>query len=372
MCLSKVSTRDDGGRLVVDSNLEASGTPVHKLDGPLGLDGGDGSVDILGDHVTPVQKAAGHVLAVAGVALHHLVGGLKASVGDFSYGHLLVVSLLGGDDGGVGNQGEVDPGVGHQIGLELSEIHVEGSIKSQRGGDGGDNLANKTIQIGVRGPLDVEVPSADVINGLVVNHEGAVRVLQGCVGGQDRIVGLDHGSGHLRSRVDCELQLGLLAVVHRETLHQQGGKSRAGASSEGMEEKESLETSALVSKLTNTVQDKIDNLLSDGVVASGVIVGGVLLAVDELLRMIELFVSSHSGFIDDSRLKINKDSPGHVLAGPSLGKEGLEGVIAEGLVAGHAAIRLDAVLEAVELPAGVTDLTTSLADVDGDTLTHAD
>jgi hypothetical protein len=197
-------------------------------------------------------------------------------------------------------------------------------------------------------------------------------VLQGGVSGQDRVVGLDHGSGHLRSRVDGELQLGLLAIIHRETLHQQGRKSRAGASSEGMEEKESLKTGALVSKLTDTVQDKIDNLLSDGVVAPGIVVSGVLLAVDKLLRVVELLVSSHSGFIDDSRLKINKHSPGHVLARPSLGKEGLEGVIAKGLVAGHAAIRLDAVLKAVELPAGVTDLATSLANMDGDTLTHVD
>ena len=36
---------------------------------------------------------------------------------------------------------------------------------------------------------------------------------------------------------------------------------------------------------------------------------------------------------------------------------------------GHA-LRLDAVLEAVELPARVTGLDTGLADVDGDNLTH--
>jgi hypothetical protein len=36
----------------------------------------------------------------------------------------------------------------------------------------------------------------------------------------------------------------------------------------------------------------------------------------------------------------------------------------------HLTIGLDAVLEAVELPAGVADLDTGLADVDGDYLTH--
>ena len=39
------------------------------------------------------------------------------------------------------------------------------------------------------------------------------------------------------------------------------------------------------------------------------------------------------------------------------------------LVRGHLAVRLDAMLEAVKLPAGVTNLATSLSDVDGDALT---
>jgi hypothetical protein len=32
--LRQVASRDDSGWLVVDANLEASGTPVHELDGP--------------------------------------------------------------------------------------------------------------------------------------------------------------------------------------------------------------------------------------------------------------------------------------------------------------------------------------------------
>merc|ERR1719414_2344710 len=190
--LGQVSSGHHSGRLIVNANLKASGAPVHKLDASLGLDGGDGSVDVLGDHVAPVEHAAGHVLAMTGVALHHLIGGLEAGVGDLRHTELLVVSLLGGDDGSVGDQGEVDPGIGHQVGLELSEIHVESSIKSQRSGDGGDNLANEPVKIGVRGSVDVKITATDVINGLVVNHEGAVGVLQGGVGGQDGVVGLDH------------------------------------------------------------------------------------------------------------------------------------------------------------------------------------
>ena len=91
--LGQVPARHHSRGLVVDADLEASGAPVHKLDTSLGLDGGNGSVDILGHHVSPVKHAAGHVLAVAGVAFHHRVDWLETSVGDLSNGELLVVGL---------------------------------------------------------------------------------------------------------------------------------------------------------------------------------------------------------------------------------------------------------------------------------------
>ena len=50
----------------------------------------------------------------------------------------------------------------------------------------------------------------------------------------------------------------------------------------------------------------------------------------------------------------------------SLGEEGVEGVVAgaDGLVGGHLAVGLDAMLEAIKFPARVPDLATGLTDVD--------
>ena len=44
-----------------------------------------GGVDVLGDNITTVHQAAGHVLAVTGIALHHHVRGLKYAVGDLFF-----------------------------------------------------------------------------------------------------------------------------------------------------------------------------------------------------------------------------------------------------------------------------------------------
>ena len=181
--LCEVASGDDGGGLVVDTTLKASGAPVHKLDGALGLDGGDRSVHILGDDVAAVHEAAGHVLAVAGVALGHHGGRLKGGVGDLCHGQLLVVRLLSRDDWRVGGEHEVDAGVGHQVGLELGNVHVEGTIETEGGGQGGDDLGDEAVQVGVGGTLDVEGAPADVVHSLVVKHDSDVRVLQQGVGG---------------------------------------------------------------------------------------------------------------------------------------------------------------------------------------------
>mmetsp|Transcript_18196 Transcript_18196/g.25015 ORF Transcript_18196/g.25015 Transcript_18196/m.25015 type:complete len:226 (-) Transcript_18196:711-1388(-) len=130
----KITTRHHGGRLVVNTALETSGAPVHKLNGSLGLDGGDSSVDILGDNITSVHHTARHVFAVARIALGHHVGRLEHRVGDLSHRELLVVGLLGRDHRGVRGKHKMDTRVGHQVGLELSHIHVEGTIETQGSG----------------------------------------------------------------------------------------------------------------------------------------------------------------------------------------------------------------------------------------------
>jgi hypothetical protein len=134
--LGQVATRHNARRLVVDAALEASRAPIHELDGAFGLDGGHSSIHILGDHITTVHEAAGHVLAMAWVALGHHGRWLEGTVGDLSHRELLVVGLLSRDDWSVRRKHEVDPRVGYQVGLELVNIHVQSTIEPQGGSKG--------------------------------------------------------------------------------------------------------------------------------------------------------------------------------------------------------------------------------------------
>ena len=372
--LGEVTTWDNSWWLVVDTALETGWAPVDELDGSLGLDGGDGGVDILGDDISSVHEAASHVLSVSGVALGHHGGGLEGGVGDLGDGELLVVGLLGGDDGSVGGKHEMDSGVGDQVGLELSDINVEGTVESEGGSERGDDLGNKSVEVGVSGSLNVEVSSADIVDGLVVEHDGDVGVLEEGVSGEDGVVGLNNGGGDLGGGVDGETELGLLSVINGKSLEEERSETGSGTSTNGVEDEETLESSALVSELTDSVEAEIDDLLSDGVVTSGEVVGGVLLSGDELLGVEELSVGSGTDLIDDGGLEIEEDGSGDVLAGTSLGEEGVESVVTttDGLIGGHLTVRLNSVLEAEELPAGVTDLDTGLSDVDRNDFSHDD
>jgi len=285
-----------------------------------------------------------------------------------------VVSLLGGDDWGVRGEHEMDTGVRDEVGLELSHINVKGTIESEGGSEGGDNLRDESVEVGVGGSLNIEVSSADIVDGLVVEHDGDIGVLEEGVSGEDGVVWLNNGGGDLRGWVDGETELGLLSVIDGKSLEEEGTKTGTGTTTDGVEDKESLETSALIGELSDSVEAEINNLLTDGVVTTGEVVGGILLTRDELLGVEELSVGAGTDLIDDGRLEIEEDSAGDVLASTSLGEEGVESVVAttDGLVGRHLTVRLDTVLEAEELPAGVTDLDTGLTDVDRNNFSHFD
>ena len=170
----------------------------------------------------------------------------------------------------------------------------------------------------------------------------------------------------MRGGVDGEAELGLLAVVDGESLEEEGTETGAGTTTNGVEDEEALETSALIGELADSVEAEVNNLLTNGVVTTGEVVGGILLTGDELLGVEELAVGTSSDLIDDGRLQVKKDAAGDVLAGTGFGEEGVEGIIATSncLVRWHLTIRLNTVLEAEELPAGVTNLDTGLTDVD--------
>ena len=221
----------------------------------------------------------------------------------------------------------MDSWVWHQVGLELSNIDVKGTVESEGGSQGGDNLGNESVQVGVGWSLNVEVSSADIVDSLVIKDDSDISVLKKRVSGQDGVVWLNNGGGDLWGWVDGEAELGLLTVVDGESLEEEGTETGTGTTTDGVEDKETLETSALIGKLSDSVKAEINNFLTNGVVTSGKVVGGIFLTRDELLWMEELSVGSSSNLIDNGWLEIEEDSSWDVLSSTSLGEEGVESIV---------------------------------------------
>jgi len=86
-------------------------------------------------------------------------------------------------------------------------------------------LCNEAVKVRICGTLAAEVTAAEVEDGLVVDHERTVRVLEGRVGRQDGVVRLDDRRRHAWCWVHGEFQFRFLGVLHAQAFHQQRGKS---------------------------------------------------------------------------------------------------------------------------------------------------
>merc|ERR1719183_3348491 len=227
-----------------------------------------------------------------------------------------------------------------------------GAIEAERRRQGRDHLRQQTVQVRVGRALNVQIASADIVEGFIVHLVRDVRVLEERVHAKYRIVRLHARRGDLRAAPDREGDLGLLAVVDGEALEEQAAKAGAGAAAAGIKDHEALQAGAVVRELAEAVEDEVNDLLTDGVMSTGEVVSSILLAADELLRVEQLAVGAGADLVDDRRLQVHEDAARDVLARTGLGEEGVERVITttDGLVARHLAVRLDPVLQAEELP----------------------
>jgi hypothetical protein len=240
--------------LVVDTDLETGWAPVNELNGSLGLDGGNSGVDVLWNDITSVHAGDGHVFTVSWVALGHSVCWFEDGIGDFSNGELFVIGFLSRDDWSIGVHDEMDTWVWDEIGLEFSDIDVKSTIESEGSSQTGDDLSDKSVKVGVGWSFDIEVSSADIVDSFVIKHERDIFVLEEGVGGKDGIVWLNDGVGDLWGWVDGETELGFLAVIDRKSFEEEGSETRSSTTSDGVEDEESLETCAVISELSDSVE----------------------------------------------------------------------------------------------------------------------
>ena len=83
-------------------------------------------------------------------------------------------------------------------------------------------MSNESVQVGIGGSLNIEVSSADIIDGFVIKHNGDISVLKEGVGSEHSVVGLNNCSGDLRRWIDGETKLGFLTIIDGKSFEEEG------------------------------------------------------------------------------------------------------------------------------------------------------
>ena len=107
-------------------------------------------------------------------------------------------------------------------------------------------------------------------------------------------------------------------------LHQERAESETSTASEGVEDQEILETSALIGQFTNAVQNEFNNFLSDGVMTMSLVFSDIFLISDLLFWMEQFALSSGADFINYTWFQVNKYSTGYMFSSFSCAEEGVE------------------------------------------------
>jgi len=92
------------------------------------------------------------------------------------------------------------------------------------------------------------------------------------------------------------------------------------------EKKEKNEEGWVRTKNTSdAVHDAVNLLFTNRVVTTGIVVGGIFLAVQQVFGMVEGTVFSGPDLVNGRRVKIEEDGSGNIFATASFGKEGVVG-----------------------------------------------
>lgn len=290
------------GRDVVDRGGDVVGDPldeevvvllVNALHAVIDIAGGDlASEDAGGSEVETTTRIAGahHVLVV------ELLGGELAD------GVLAVSTSVRSVERSIAGDEEVETREGNKVDGELSEVAVELTGVTEGAGDAGHGLGDEAVHVGVAGGLDAEGAVADVVEGLVIEDDDLIAVLEELVDGEGGVVGLNDGVGDLGGGEDGEGEDHAIGVLLLDLAEEKGTHTGTGTTTEGMGELEALELVAGLGLLSERVNDGLDELATLGVVASGPVVAGAGGGVNEVVGLEHLADGLVSDGVDGAGL----------------------------------------------------------------------
>lgn len=306
------------GRNRAESGLDVVGDPLNEVGRVLVLDVAHLVLNLLHGNLTTEVGRAGQVATIAEVRSSHHVLGVEHLLGE-----------LGNGDGaeGVGatagqrsetDHEEVETGEGNHVDGQLPQVRVQLTGETQAGGDTGHDSGDEVVQVAVGGVVELKGPHADVVEGLVVDTEGLVRVLNELVNGEGGVVGLDNGVGDLGRRHDGEGGHHAVGELLTDLGDQEGTHTGTGTTTKGVGDLEALKAVAALGLTTDNVENLVDQLGTLSVVTLRPVVTSTRLAEDEVVRTEELSEGTGADGVHCTGLQIDEDGTGNELVARGL------------------------------------------------------
>jgi len=109
---------------------------------------------------------------------------------------------------------EVETREGNQVDGHLAKVRVKLTRESQASGDTGHDDGNQMVQVIVGRGGQLESAEADVVQRLVINAKGLVRVLNELVDGESGVVRLNNGVRNLTELISDNCRRELKSTPH--------------------------------------------------------------------------------------------------------------------------------------------------------------
>ena len=306
------------GRDGAKSGLDVVGDPLNEVRGVLVLDVAHLVLDLLHGDLSTEDGRAGQVATVAEVRGGHHVLGVEHLLGELWNGDGTESVGTTAGERSESNHEEMETWERHHVDCQFAEIRVKLTGETETGGDTGHDGGNQVVQVTVGWGGELKGPHADIVEGLVIDTEGRVGVLDKLVDGEGGVVWLDNGVGDLWRWDNGEGGHHAVGELLADLGDQKRTHTGTGSTTEGVGDLETLKAVTALSLTTDNIKNLVDKLSTLSVMSLSPVVTGTGLTENEVVGAEKLSEWASTDGVHGTGLQIDEDGTGNVLVAGSL------------------------------------------------------
>jgi hypothetical protein len=216
------------------------------------------------------------------------------------------------------NHEEMETWERNHVDSQLSEIGVKLTWETKTGCDTGHDGGDQVVQITVSWVGKLEGSDADVVESLVIDTEGLIRVLDQLVDGEGGVVWLDNGVGNLWRWNNGEGGHHTIWELLADLGDQKRTHTGTSSTTERVGDLETLKAVTALSLTTDDIKNLVNKLSTLSVMTLSPVVTGTRLTENEVVGTEQLTEWTSADGIHGTWLQIDEDGTRNILVARSL------------------------------------------------------